>query len=50
MLDEYQVDRASLNVYLGSCLAAASQDLRTAPVASLRDRFIGWVPRSPRTT
>ncbi len=50
LLDEYQVDRASLNVYLGSCLAAASQDLRTAPVASLRDRFIGWVPRSPRTT
>ncbi|MFG2053726.1 hypothetical protein ACGFI9_06795 [Micromonospora sp. NPDC048930] len=49
LLAEYQADRASLSVYLGSCLAAASQDLRSAPTASLQDRFIGWVPRSPRT-
>ncbi|MDZ5441849.1 hypothetical protein U2F26_03775 [Micromonospora sp. 4G57] len=49
LLDEYRVDRASLSVYLGSCLAAASQDLRAAPVSSLQDRFIGWVPRNPRT-
>ncbi len=49
LLEEYQVDRASLSVYLGACLAAASQDLRAAPVSSLQNRFIGWVPRSPRT-
>ncbi|MFU8870774.1 hypothetical protein [Micromonospora sp. SL4-19] len=48
LLAEFQVDRASLTVYLGSCLAAATQDLRAAPVASLQDRFIGWVPRAPR--
>lgn len=48
LLDEYQVDRASLSVYLGSCLAAATQDLRAAPDTSLQDRFIGWVPRGPR--
>ncbi|WFE38323.1 hypothetical protein [Micromonospora sp. WMMD998] len=49
LLIEYQVDRASLSVYLGSCLAAATQDLRSAPVTALQDRFIGWVPRRPRT-
>ncbi|MFR9777062.1 hypothetical protein ACL02O_13490 [Micromonospora sp. MS34] len=49
LLDEYQADRASLSVYLGSCLAAASDDLRSAPTAMLQDRFIGWVPRRPRT-
>ncbi|AXO33072.1 hypothetical protein MicB006_0767 [Micromonospora sp. B006] len=49
MLSEYQVDRASLSVYLGSCLAAATQDLRSVPVTALQDRFIGWVPRGPRT-
>ncbi|GAB3065964.1 hypothetical protein [Micromonospora schwarzwaldensis] len=49
LLIEYQVDRASLSVYLGSCLAAATHDLRTAPVTALQDRFIGWVPRGPRT-
>ncbi|MFU8852983.1 hypothetical protein ACNAW0_18630 [Micromonospora sp. SL1-18] len=48
LLDEYHVDRASLSVYLGSCLAAATNDLHTAPVSSLQDRFIGWVPRSRR--
>ncbi|MBO4139323.1 hypothetical protein J5U46_04025 [Micromonospora tulbaghiae] len=49
LLREYQVDRASLSVYLGSCLAAAAQDLRSVPVTALQDRFIGWVPRGPRT-
>ncbi|MCW3840201.1 hypothetical protein ONA70_08840 [Micromonospora yasonensis] len=49
LLDEYRADRASLSVYLGSCLAAATNDLRSAPTALLRDRFIGWVPRHPRT-
>jgi hypothetical protein len=48
LLAEYQVDRASLSVYLGACLAAAGDDLRAAPVAALQDRFIGWVPRGPR--
>ncbi|MFI7607020.1 hypothetical protein ACIBTV_18025 [Micromonospora sp. NPDC049366] len=48
LLEEYG-DRAMLSVYLGSCLAAASEDLHTAPVASLQDRFIGWLPRGPRT-
>jgi hypothetical protein len=48
LLTEYRADRASLSVYLGSCLAAAADDLRSAPIASLQDRFIGWVPRSPR--
>lgn len=47
LLSEYRVDRASLSVYLGSCLAAASADLPTAPGTALRDRFIGWVPRRP---
>ncbi|GHJ17662.1 MULTISPECIES: hypothetical protein [unclassified Micromonospora] len=49
LLIEYQVDRASLSVYLGSCLAAATHDLRAAPVTALQDRFIGWVPRGSRT-
>jgi len=49
LLDEYQVDRAALSVYLGSCLAAATQDLHAAPVVSLQARFIGWVPRGGRT-
>ncbi|MGC4893343.1 hypothetical protein [Micromonospora sp. DT31] len=49
LLHEYHVDRASLSVYLGSCLAVATQDLRSVPVTALRDRFIGWVPRGPRT-
>ncbi|WP_225853817.1 hypothetical protein [Micromonospora sp. AMSO31t] len=49
LLNEYQVDRASLSVYLGSCLAAATQDLRTAADSTLQHRFIGWVPRGPRT-
>ncbi|MEH0984595.1 hypothetical protein [Micromonospora sp. CPCC 205556] len=45
LLSEYQVDRASLSVYLGSCLASASADLSGSPVDRLRDRFFGWVPR-----
>ncbi|MFC4020714.1 hypothetical protein ACFOW4_22600 [Micromonospora sp. GCM10011542] len=48
LLEEYGVDRAMLSVYLGSCLAAASEDLRSTPVTSLQDRFIGWLPRGPR--
>ncbi|MFC0004728.1 hypothetical protein [Micromonospora siamensis] len=48
LLHEYQVDRASLSVYLGSCLAAATEDLRGAPSPGLQDRFIGWLPRGPR--
>ncbi|MGR6317108.1 hypothetical protein Q2K19_07445 [Micromonospora soli] len=50
LLREYRADRASLSVYLGSCLAAATHDLHTASTPSLQDRFIGWVPRSPRTS
>ncbi|MBY8871565.1 hypothetical protein K7640_06865 [Micromonospora sp. PLK6-60] len=48
LLREYEIDRASLSVYLGSCLAAATEDLRGAPAPALRSRFIGWVPRGPR--
>ncbi len=48
LLHEYELDRASLSVYLGSCLAAASEDLHGASVPELRNRFIGWVPRGPR--
>ncbi|SCL55780.1 hypothetical protein GA0070606_2497 [Micromonospora citrea] len=49
LLMEYQVDRAALSVYLGSCLAAATEDLPPAPGTSLQDRFIGWLPRTPRS-
>ncbi|GAB4105563.1 hypothetical protein AB0C42_03015 [Micromonospora taraxaci] len=48
LLAEYGGDRAMLSVYLGSCLAAATEDLRAAPVMSLQDRFIGWLPRGSR--
>ncbi|RKN43541.1 hypothetical protein [Micromonospora endolithica] len=48
LLEEYQVDRAMLSVYLGSCLAAASQDLRPPAGTSLQERFIGWLPRASR--
>ncbi|MGW5671337.1 hypothetical protein [Micromonospora sp. NPDC003776] len=48
LLAEYQADRASLSVYLGSCLAAATEDLPAFPRSSLQDRFMGWVPRQPR--
>ncbi|MEU4379090.1 hypothetical protein AB0J85_03295 [Micromonospora echinofusca] len=48
LLEEYRTDRAMLSVYLGSCLAAAAQDLPATPGASLQDRFIGWLPRTPR--
>ncbi|MEU5938471.1 hypothetical protein ABZ807_04660 [Micromonospora sp. NPDC047548] len=50
LLREYAVDRASLSVYLGSCLAVATTDLYALPVTSLQDRFIGWVPRRPLTS
>ncbi|SCL53888.1 hypothetical protein GA0070608_1241 [Micromonospora peucetia] len=48
LLEEYQVDRAMLSVYLGSCLAAATQDLSAARGTALQDRFIGWLPREHR--
>ncbi|MCM0677304.1 hypothetical protein NCC78_21810 [Micromonospora phytophila] len=48
LLEEYGLDRATLSVYLGSCLAAASQDLRASPGGLLQDRFIGWLPRPRR--
>ncbi|MGB2568133.1 hypothetical protein ACPFP2_06760 [Micromonospora citrea] len=50
LLSEYQVDRASLSVYLGSCLAVATADLTATPVRPLRERFIGWLPRGPVTS
>ncbi|WP_255481006.1 hypothetical protein [Micromonospora thermarum] len=37
-----------LAVYLGSCLAAATQDLPPPAGTSLQDRFMGWLPRQPR--
>jgi hypothetical protein len=40
------VDRATLTVYLGACLAAATEDLKGPPGTNLQDRFIGWLPRS----
>ncbi|SIR17564.1 hypothetical protein SAMN05444858_1077 [Micromonospora avicenniae] len=49
LLREYG-DRATLSVYLGSCLAAASEDLRTASVTSLQNRFIGWLRRGSRSS
>ncbi|MEV5767508.1 hypothetical protein AB0L34_23490 [Micromonospora sp. NPDC052213] len=48
LLEEYRVDRAMLSVYLGSCLAAAAQDLAPAPGTTLQDRFMGWLPRQHR--
>ncbi|MEU7994095.1 hypothetical protein AB0B83_01975 [Micromonospora sp. NPDC049060] len=48
LLEEYQFDRPMLSVYLGSCLAAATQDLPPVPGTSLQDRFIGWLSREPR--
>lgn len=48
LLKEYQLDRAMLSVYLGSCLAVASQDLSVPAGTSLQDRFIGWLPRPPK--
>jgi hypothetical protein len=50
LLAEYEVDPAMLSVYLGSCLAAAAQDLPPVSGVSLQDRFIGWLPRQPRHT
>ncbi|MFI7575062.1 hypothetical protein [Micromonospora sp. NPDC049497] len=48
LLHEYGVDRAMLTVYLGSCLAAATEDLKGLPGTNLQDRFIGWLPRPRR--
>ncbi|SCL27024.1 hypothetical protein GA0070616_3420 [Micromonospora nigra] len=48
LLAEYRRDRAMLSVYLGACLAAATQDLHVggpATVTCLQQRFIGWLPR-----
>ncbi|MGK5518554.1 hypothetical protein ACSNN9_04280 [Micromonospora sp. URMC 107] len=50
LLEEYRADRAMLSVYLGSCLAAAAQDLPPSPGTCLQDRFIGWLPRHPRAS
>ncbi|PZF99165.1 hypothetical protein [Micromonospora deserti] len=50
LLAEYHVDRAMLSVYLGSCLAAATQDLHAPPGTCLQERFIGWLPRGRATT
>ncbi|MEV1329101.1 hypothetical protein AB0J20_05940 [Micromonospora costi] len=49
LLEEYG-DRATLSIYLGSCLAAATQDLHGSSKTSLQDRFIGWLPRGPRSS
>ncbi|NJP32826.1 hypothetical protein HCJ94_12710 [Micromonospora sp. HSS6-12] len=48
LLREYRLDRGMLAVYLGSCLAAATQDLPPPAGTSLQDRFMGWLPRQPR--
>ncbi|MER7415456.1 hypothetical protein ABT346_01485 [Micromonospora peucetia] len=50
LLEEYRADRAMLSVYLGSCLAAAAEDLPPSRGPSLQDRFIGWLPRGPRVS
>ncbi|MFG1952830.1 hypothetical protein [Micromonospora sp. NPDC048830] len=44
----YGPDRSGLSVYLGACLAAASEDLPDVPGTVLRDRFVGWLPRGRR--
>ncbi|WP_346776059.1 hypothetical protein [Micromonospora sp. HNM0581] len=48
LLAEYGADRAMLSIYLGSCLAAAAEDLPVAGATSLQDRFFGWLPRRSR--
>lgn len=48
LLEEFRRDRAALGVYLASCLAAASDELRRVPVSVLQQRFTGWLPRPPR--
>jgi hypothetical protein len=50
LLTEYGVDRAMLSVYLGSCLAAAAEDLHAGGSRSLQERFFGWLPRRPRVS
>ncbi|WP_435208375.1 hypothetical protein [Micromonospora sp. bgisy143] len=46
LLAEFGGARASLAVYLGSCLVAAAQDLPALPLPSARHRFLGWLPRA----
>ncbi|MGC4761018.1 hypothetical protein [Micromonospora trifolii] len=46
LLAEFGGARASLAVYLGSCLVAAAQDLPTLPLPRVRLRFLGWLPRA----
>ncbi|MGS2614131.1 hypothetical protein ACVCAH_06315 [Micromonospora sp. LZ34] len=48
LLEEYHGGGPALGVYLGSCLAAAAQDLRGTPVRALQTRFTGWLPRQSR--
>ncbi|MER7892993.1 hypothetical protein ABTX15_24535 [Micromonospora sp. NPDC094482] len=48
LLEEYQGKPATLCVYLASCLAVASEDLRGTPVLALQHRFTGWLPRQSR--
>ncbi|MEV6815867.1 hypothetical protein [Micromonospora sp. NPDC051296] len=49
LLKEYQLDRATLAVYLGACLAAATLDLPAPAGRSLQERFMGWLPRQRRS-
>ncbi|MFG2099237.1 hypothetical protein ACGFJ5_01400 [Micromonospora echinaurantiaca] len=49
LLEEYRGERPALAVYLGSCLAAATQDLRGVPERILQRRFTGWLPRQSRS-
>ncbi|WP_410812673.1 hypothetical protein [Micromonospora sp. 067-2] len=46
LLAEFGGARAALAVYLGSCLIAAAQDLPTLSLHRVRNRFLGWLPRS----
>ncbi|MET8230615.1 hypothetical protein ABZS77_08060 [Micromonospora sp. NPDC005298] len=46
LLAEFGGARASLAVYLGSCLVAATQDLPSLPLPRARHRFLGWLPRA----
>ncbi|RIV39800.1 hypothetical protein D2L64_07735 [Micromonospora radicis] len=47
LLAEFGGARAALAVYLGSCLLAAARDLPGLPLARVRNRFLGWLPRRP---
>ncbi|GIJ25853.1 hypothetical protein Vqi01_10150 [Micromonospora qiuiae] len=48
LLSEYGTDRAMLSVYLGSCLAAAAEDLGARGSTTLQERFFGWLPPRPK--